>query len=253
MTLGLASGNLGAHDWRLLLWIGGVPPVLLSVAAYLLIPATADVGRTSGRSRLPVGELFSPAVRRRTLMLAALTGLNFFGYQAFSGWLTTYLRDVRHLTPQPVGQLVAWVFGANILGGFVWGWLGDRFGRRFNAIGFFVAAAAIATYLVAPTSFAPLAAIGAVYGFCLSASVVWGPWLTELYPPHLKSTAASIFNWGRIVSFFAPLVTGALATGVGLSATMLAASVAFTVAGGLWLTLPETHPAPLMRGPRLQP
>jgi hypothetical protein len=30
-------------------------------------------------------------VRRQTLTLAAMTGLNFFGYAAFSGWLTTYL------------------------------------------------------------------------------------------------------------------------------------------------------------------
>lgn len=250
--LGLAAGRLAGQDWRLLLWIGGLPPILLAIAAYVFIPASADIRRSKSASRkLPVSELFAPAVRRRTLMLASLTGLNFFAYQAYSGWLTTYLRDVRHLSPVEIGELVAMVSGANMIGGFVWGWLSDRLGRRFNAFGFLIAAAAIAVFLMAPTHLSLLAGIGAVYGFALSASVVWGPWLTELYPPHLKSTAASIFNWGRIVSFFAPLLTGAMAGNFGLGATMALASVTFAVAGVLWLALPETHPRPFLRGPRL--
>ncbi len=244
---GLASGMLLQHDWRLLLWVGGLPPVLLAGFAYLIVPASADARTgTGGTRRLPITELFAPGVRGRTLALATLTGLNFFGYQAYSGWLTTYLRDVRYLPQSDVGTLVAWVSGTNIVGVFVWGWAGDRFGRRFNALGFLLAAVAILVFLSAPTHFAVLAFLGATYGFMLSSSVVWGPWLTELYPPHLKSTAASIFNWGRIVSLFAPLVTGTLAESFGLGATMSLASVAFVCAGLLWLFLPETHPRPLL-------
>ena len=200
---------------------------------------------------MPILELFAPEVRWRTLALATLTGLNFFGYQAYSGWLTTYLRDIRHLPQIDIGTLVAWVSGTNIVGGFAWGWAGDRFGRRFNALGFLFTAVAILVFLSVPTNVALLSLLGALYGFMLSASVVWGPWLTELYPPHLKSTAASIFNWGRIVSLFAPLITGALAERFGLGATMGMASVAFVAAGLLWLTLPETHPRPLLPGRRL--
>ena len=124
--------------------------------------------------------------------------------------------------------------------------LARRLGRRFNALGFLAAAAIVALYLLYARSPLALYATGAAYGFMLSASVVWGPWLTELYPAHLKSTAASIFNWGRLVSFFAPLVTGALAESVGLAWTMALASVAFLMAGLIWLSLPETHPAPLL-------
>lgn len=256
VTLGLASGALAGHDWKILLWIGGVPPLLLCLLAFVLIPASADARREKAERRvadakLPVLELFAPGVRARTLMLAGLTGLNFFAYQAYSGWLTTYLRDVRHLDPGTMGDLVAWQFGANIVGGFFWGWAGDRFGRRFNAIGFFLAAAAIAAYLSVPTRPALLGSIGLVYGFMLSASVIWGPWMTELYPAHLKSTAASIFNWGRLVSFFAPLITGELAGSFGLGVTMGVASATFAAAGLLWLMLPETHPNPLLPGRRL--
>jgi MFS family permease len=246
---GLAIGAIAGHDWRLLLWLGGVPPVLLAVLAFVVVPRSADTrtARTPGAA-LPLLELFAAPVRRQTILLAVLMGLNFFGYQAFSGWLTTYLRDERALTPATVGELVAVVSTANIIGGFVWGWLGDRFGRRFNALGFFAAAVAVVLYLIVPSGFAVLAVLGASYGFMLSTSVIWGPWLTELYPPHLKSTAASIFNWGRIVSIFAPLITGQLASGVGLPATMALASVAFVIAGGIWLSLPETNARGLLPG-----
>ncbi len=249
---GMASGMVGG-DWKWLLWIGGIPPVLLAGFAFVLIPKTADTrGPASGKARAPVLDLFARDVRVQTLALAALMGLNFFGYQAFSGWLTTYLRDVRHLGPMILGDLIAWQFAANIIGGFFWGWAGDRFGRRFNALGFLGAALAIVVYLNLGANVVVLGSVGALYGFMLSSSVVWGPWLTELYPPHLKSTAASIFNWGRIVSFFAPLVTGSLATSFGLGATMGLASVTFVVAGLIWLALPETHANPLLPGRRLK-
>jgi dipeptide/tripeptide permease len=56
----------------------------------------------------------------------------------------------------------------------------------------------------------------------------------------LRSTAASIFNWGRLISFFSPLITGMLAETFGLRGAMLAASVSFLVAALIWHRLPET-------------
>ena len=247
ITLGFAFGHLGHHDWRLVLWMGGVPPILIAVFAYLIIPESAShMGPPSG-GRLPLSELFAPQLRRQTLLLASLTGLNFFAYQAFSGWLTIYLKEVRLLSMVLIGQLIGAQFAGNILGGFFWGWVGDRFGRRSGAYGFMIAAFAIVTYLTVPSLPWLLTVVGFTYGFNLSASVTWGPWLAELYPERLRSTAASIFNWGRIISFFAPLVTGALASVFGLRISMLTASVAFIVAGIVWVSLPETH-KPLRRG-----
>ena len=239
VLLGWAFGHLGHHDWRLLLWAGGVPPILLAGFAYLIVPQAAQAPKRTG-AKIPITELFTPALRRQTLLLACLTGLNFFAYQAFSGWLTTYLQAVRHLPSIDIGHLVATQFLGNIAGGFFWGWTADRFGRRSGALGFFIAAAAIGGYLSVPTRLPLLYTLGSLFGFSLSSSVVWGPWLAELYPPHLKSTASSIFNWGRLVSFFAPLITGAMAAHIGLRASMLMSSGVFAAAALIWLRLPET-------------
>ncbi|WP_419816052.1 MFS transporter [Glacieibacterium sp.] len=238
ISLGIALGFVGGQDWRLLFWLGGIPAILISLAIYILVPPFPSGG--GERTRLPIRELFAPAVRTQTLLLATMTGLNFFGYQAFSGWLTTYLTGPRGLTAGVAGELVAWQFTGNIIGGFVWGWAADRFGRRFNALGFFIASAAIVLYLEVPTDLPVLRAVGFLYGATLCCSVVWGPWLAELYPPHLRATASSIFQWGRVISFFAPLITAGIATSFGLTAAMLAGAASFSLAGVIWLFQRET-------------
>ena len=238
VMLGLALGAFGGHQWRLLFVLGGVPPLVLAPLVWLVIPKAAEIKDT--HHGLPIRELFAPGLRRQTLLLAAMTGLNFFGYQAYSGWLTTYLTEVRGLSPAISGELVAGTFAANIIGGFVWGWAGDRFGRRFNALGFIITAAAVAAYLAVPTNVTVLRILGLAYGGTVCSSVIWGVWLAELYPPHLRSTAASIFQWGRVVSFFAPLITAGVAGRFGLAAAMLMASGSFGLAAVIWLLQPET-------------
>lgn len=232
-------------DWHLLLWVGAIP-IVLAVFAPLCVPndrGMIPVGGhavTAASGRLPISELFLPAYRRQTLMLTLLAGLNFFAYQAFTGWATTYLKDDRHFAASDIGAIVGVTALASIFGGFFWGWIGDRFGRRAPALGFVVAALLILVYLFAPLDVAGLEAVAFLYGAALACSTVWGPWLAELYPQHLRSTAASIFNWGRIVSFVAPLITGQLAEHFGLAVTMSSASVTFVVAALIWSRLPET-------------
>lgn len=233
-------------DWHLLLWAGAVPVVLAFLAPLAvpndrkMIPYGGAILSSTAKGKLPISELFSPRFRRQTIMLTMVSGFNFFAYQAFSGWATTYLKTVRMFSDGAIGISVSWMFAGSVIGGFFWGWVGDRFGRRAAAIGFFLAAALILVYLYAPISPAVLNIVAFGYGACLACSVVWGPWLSELYPPHLRSTAASIFNWGRIFSFFAPLLTGQIAEHFGLAATMTIASVVFSIAAIIWLSLPET-------------
>ena len=108
------------------------------------------------------------------------------------------------------------------------------------ASGFVVAALIIPVYLFVPLSDAMFIAIGFAYGFMLSSSTIWGPWLSELYPPHLRSTAASIFNWGRVISITAPPLTAALVPIWGMAPVMLLGCAAFLLAAVIWVSQPET-------------
>jgi MFS family permease len=235
------------YDWRVMLY-AGVVPIVAALFARRIVPDDRRVAAWGtdpnapkvAASKLPIAELFAPGVRRQTLLLACMTGLNFFAYQAFTGWASTYLKDVRGIDAALVGQVLFWQFLASAIGGFAWGWISDRIGRTRAALGFVLGAALIPVYLFAPLNSFWFMAVGFAYGFMLSSSTVWGPWLSELYPPHLRSTAASIFNWGRVISIFAPVITGALVPVWGMAPVMMLGCGAFLMAAVIWWSLPET-------------
>ena len=234
-------------DWHVLLWAGAVP-VVLAFFALLVIPDDRKLipfdavseDEATAKSALPIAELFKPGVARQTILLAVMSGLNFFAYQAFTGWASTYLRTERGIPDTVIGDVLGWQFVGAAIGGLFWGWISDHFGRRSGALGFVIAAAVIPVYLFADLPVSLLQATGFIYGVMLSASAIWGPWLSELYPPHLRSTAASIYNWGRVISMTAPLITAPLADAFGLAPVMSLASVSFLVAAVIWFSLPET-------------
>lgn len=247
ITLGWASGTAtGQHDWHLLLWAAAIPPMVLAPLVFAFVPDDRAMrpwgGDTavSSRAKLPIVELFSHAFRRRTVLLFLLVGLNFFAYQAFAGWVTTYLKDVKHFAPDVAARIVYWQFIGAMAGAFFWGWFSDRFGRRLAGIGFFGGAAAVLLYLTVLDTPSALQAGGFAWGFMITSSVAWAPWLSELYPAHIRSTAMSIFNWGRIISMTAPLVTGAIAERFDLASAMLLSVAGFALGGVVWLMIPET-------------
>ena len=247
VALGAAYGSqIGQTDWHILLWAGAIPPLLIAPLVFVFIPddrhmrpwGAADAPPPTGK--LPIIELFAPDLVRRTVLLFFLVGLNFFAYQAFAGWVTTYLKDIQHYPPALIGSIVSWQFIGATVGGFFWGWFADRYGRRLSAIGFFIGGASVLLYLYVLKSPEALRYGGALWGFMITASVAWAPWMSELFPAPLRSTAMSIFNWGRIISMTAPLVTGAIAERFGLGVAMSLSAFGFAAGGCVWLLLPET-------------
>ncbi len=247
VVLGLFANRLQIADWHTLILMGAVPALVLAPLAYVIVPddrklipwGAADY-HPQPTGKLPIVQLFAPDLWKKTLLIALMIGLNFFGSQAFTGWQTTYLAEVQGVDPAAAKEMFGWQFAAAIIGGFAWGAISDRFGRRINAVGYLIGAVVVVMYLTFANSVPLLFALGCAYGLMISASVIWGPWIAELYPPHLRSTAASIFNWGRIISFFAPIITASVAEAYGLRSAMMLAAIALGGAAIIWWTLPET-------------
>jgi MFS family permease len=239
-------GRLAAEsDWRQVVMSGGAAALIAAVLLLLLVPDDREKAETTGtapiaRDSASVRELFLEGRTSLTLRLALLCGLNFFAFQSFNGWLSTYLREVQQLSANVVGGMVTTVHLGSMTGAILWGLAADRYGRRFNAYAFYAAGVLILLYLAIPAASPVMAVVGFAYGFSFVASGVWGPYFTELYPPHLRATAASIFNWGRAVSLIGALASGWLAEHLGLRAAMMVGAVVFICAAALWRTLPET-------------
>lgn len=247
IALGVAYGAFAERsDWHVLLLIGAVPALVLAPLILWLIPDDrrmtafgADPNEPKSE-RMSLFELFSPTLRRNTWLLFALVALNFFAYQAFAGWTTTYLKDDQGMSSEAIGWIVSIQFTGALVGGFFWGWFSDRYGRRPTGIGFVLGALSVLAYVTIADSQLAFAVAGFCWGFAITASVAWAPWMSELYPARVRSSAMSIFNWGRIISMTAPLLTGQIAASYGLEAAMALAIAGFGLAALVWFALPET-------------
>ena len=240
-------GRHYADQWQLVMVIGGTGAILAGVTVYfvvpndrVLVPWGGERTHAGASRKLAIVELFAEGYWKITLRLVVLCGLNFFAFQAFNGWLTTYLKEDQHFPPDMVGKLLTALHVGSMVGAIAWGLRADRFGRRFNALGFLLAAVFIVVYINVPQDPLMLAGAGFAYGFCLVSICIWGPYFSELYPEHLRATAASIFNWGRIVSLFGALLAGAIAQRFGLQTIMYIGGATFLFGAIVWWSLPET-------------
>lgn len=248
----LVAGSLGAISgmggWRTLLWLAVVVSTLVAIASGWLLPDDRAYAVYGDRERATTqnsarGTWPQMWIRRRwrlTLSCLLLAGLNFSGYQFYSGFITTYLLNVRHFDASITGSFVMIDGIGTLVGSFLWGWVADLKGRRTTALAFGGTAIFIVLFLVAPRARLLLYAIELCYAICLSATTCWSAYFAELFPIRLRPMGTSLFHGGHIISLFAPLLVATLARSHNLTFGMSLAPASFLIAALLWWSLPET-------------
>ena len=244
-SLGAASG---AAAWRVLLWLAIAVSGIVAIAGGSLIPddrayavyGDRDDATARDASRGTWREMWTRRRWRLTLTCLLLAGLNFSGYQFYSGFITTYLLNVRHFDASITGSFVMIDGIGTFLGSLLWGWIADLKGRRSAALAFGATALFIVLFLTAPPQRALLYGIEFGYALCLSATTCWSAYFAELFPIRLRPMGTSLFHGGHIISLFAPLLVATLARSHDLTFGMSLAPASFVIAGLLWWSLPET-------------
>ena len=248
-AMGTLGGVVGDQSWKTLMYMGGIPPLLIALAMFFLIPNDKKIigyGESSSictnisSRKASWGEMFRNHYAKLTILCLLLAGTNLAAYQFFAGFITTYLKTERGFDASALGFVVAAQGIGSFAGGFFWAHVADTVGRRTPLIGFVLAAILICFYFIAPANPYILAAIVCGYGFCVSCVYAWGVYFAEIFPPHLKSMGASLFHGGRIISLFAPSAVALIADATTLGTGMMLAPVILLVAAAIWYQLPET-------------
>ena len=259
MVMGAYAAFITSIDapWQSLMWVGGIPPLVAAAIMIFILPNDKKIiayGEESENDATnndtPVkkgtwGEMLSKPYRTITITCLLLAGLNFYGYQFFSGFVTTYLRDVRQFDGATIGMIFSISAFGSLFGAWIWGAVADKYGRKVNAFGFILAGVMVSIFFIAPSdvmigSLNMLALLGLIYNFGLSASAVWGGYFSELFPAHLRSYGAALFHGGRIIGMWAPMVLVFIQERSSLETAMWGAPIIWILAGLLWLSLPET-------------
>lgn len=255
----LAAVVLPDYGWRGLFLVGVLPALLAAWARHGIkeppmwvkrkemkkaLQARKDAGekltaeeeeQLREAKKFPLAHLFADKKTTiTTIALTIMTSVQNFGYYGIMVWLPMILLKEHGLTTKSMsGWMIVTVIGM-IAGIFVFGWLCDRLGRKKPYLLFYVCAAAMVYIYVNLGTPIALLFGGAFLGFfCNGMMAGYGTLLSENYTTDARSTAQNfIFNTGRAVGGFAPVIIGTIAQTNGfntafvlLSAVYLAAAV----------------------------
>jgi MFS family permease len=190
-------------------------------------------------------EIFSPSMRRTTILTCLLSTGAQGGYYAITTWLPTFLRAERKLTILGTGGYLAVVIVGSLIGYWVSAWLSDRIGRRSNFILFAVCSmVTVIAYTQIAVDDSAMLLLGFPLGFFASGIFSgMGPFLTELYPTRMRGSGQGFaYNFGRGVAAMNPLLVGMLSSTVPLGQSIgVFAFVAYGLVVVAASLLPETR------------
>ncbi|MDE2611784.1 MAG: MFS transporter [Burkholderiales bacterium] len=237
--------------WRGMFAVGLVPAVVSFLMRRalgeprLFLEQRAREPRPAGSLRLLVKD--GPTTRA-SVGVAILCSVQNFGYYGLMIWMPSYLARTfgYSLTRSALWTAVTVVGMA--FGIWLFGRLADRIGRRPTFIGYQAGALVMVFVYARLQSPGALMIGGAIMGLFVNGMIGgYGALISELYPTEARATAQNVlFNIGRAVGGFGPLVVGAVALAWSFKAALglLASLYALDVLATLWL-IPERKGAVL--------
>jgi SHS family lactate transporter-like MFS transporter len=255
-----------AIAWRVLLWTGAVPALVVLWIRARVVESPVWLerrgrrandkghraegrgqraegrGQKAGGANISLARIFQPDLVGTTLQCSVLAAAFMVSYYAVTYWYATFLRE-RQLNTLP--YLVALNAGG-IIGSAFWGWASEgRLGRRGA-----VTCAALLGIVVSPLyvlSDSPALLLTGAFLVGLGAHGMWGAfpsYLTERFPADVRGAGAGFcYHAGALVGSFTSSAIGYLRdTGIPLPNAMAMAIAAsgMAVAVLIWLG-PETR------------
>ncbi len=235
--------------WRAVFFAGVVPALVTFWFRHGLKESSAWTEERAARMIAPrVGRLFRGVFGRSMLVCATMNACALFAWWGLFTWVPNFLsRPVaeggRGLS---IVQTSSWTIVMQVgtfLGYVIFGYIADRFSRKYTYIGYLLIAAALVPLFAFVRSADWLLVIGPLVGFFGTGYFSgFGAIASELFPTELRGMAMGFaYNIGRVVSAAAPYLIGALSEHAGLSAALCLTSVAFV--GAAWIATALRAPA----------
>ena len=183
-----------------------------------------------------------------SLGMVILCSVQNFGYYGVMIWLPNYLSTRFGFALTQSATWTCVTLAGMALGIFMFGHIADRIGRRPAFFSYMFGAAVMVLVYSRLTDPIQLLIVGAIMGFFVNGMLGgYGALISELFPTAARATAQNVlFNIGRGVGGFGPVVVGAIAaaysfeTAIALLATLYVLDIL-----AMWLLIPERRGAQL--------
>jgi MFS family permease len=236
--------------WRGMFFIGILPALAAYVIRYSLHEPEVFVANAKDKPKESALLLLvkDGETAKLSLGMIILCSVQNFGYYGVMIWLPSYLstRFGFALTQSAVWTSVT--IAGMAVGIYCFGHIADRVGRRPAFFGYMLGSAIMVVMYSRLTDPFGLLVAGAVMGFFVNGMLGgYGALISELFPTSARATAQNVlFNIGRAVGGFGPVVVGLVAATYSFEAAiaMLAALYMLDVLA-MWLLIPERRGAQL--------
>jgi MFS family permease len=183
-----------------------------------------------------------------SLGMIILCSVQNFGYYGVMIWLPNYLSTRFGFALTQSATWTCVTLAGMAVGIFMFGNIADRIGRRPAFFSYMAGAAVMVLIYSRLTDPYQLLVVGAIMGFFVNGMLGgYGALISELFPTAARATAQNVlFNIGRGVGGFGPVVVGAIAaaysfeTAIALLATLYVLDIL-----AMWLLIPERRGAQL--------
>jgi MFS family permease len=223
------------YGWRAVFFVGIAPALI----AFWLRRGLREpeVWRHERKSQVRFGELFRGTLGRNMLVCATMNAATLFAWWGLFTWVPRFLsmpaaQGGRGLSIVGTSEWTIVMQMGTFLGYISFGYLADRFSRKYTYIGYLVIAALMVPLFAFVSNANALLVIGPLVGFFGTGyfsgfSVI----ASELFPTALRGSAMGFaYNVGRVVSATAPYLIGSVSEHAGLSYALCITSAAFLLA-----------------------
>ena len=235
--------------WRGMFLLGLLPAVVSFLIRRRVGEPKAFTEKANAGSSFPLGLLVKDGeTTRKSIGMFILCSVQNFGYYGIMIWMPNYLASQFNFG---VTKSVTWTLVTVLgmaFGIWLFGHLADRFGRKPIFTLYMVGAAAMVLVYSRLTNENDLLIYGAIMGLFVNGMLGgYGALMSELYPTEARATAQNVlFNLGRGVGGFGPVVIGSLAATYSISVAIGLLAVIYLVdLAALWICIPERKGAEL--------
>ena len=236
--------------WRGMFALGVFPAIAAYVIRASLHEPDVFVARSKDHPRESALHLLvkDGETAKLSLGMVILCSVQNFGYYGVMIWLPNYLsaRFGFALTQSALWTCVT--IAGMALGIVLFGHIADRVGRRPAFLGYMSGAAIMVLVYSRLTDPIELLVAGAVMGFFVNGMLGgYGALISELFPTAARATAQNVlFNIGRGVGGFGPVVIGAIASVASFETAIALLAVLYGLdIVAMWFLIPERRGAEL--------
>jgi MFS family permease len=211
--------DVGPDSWRWTLLVCA-SPIILAFVVWFCVPESQRwlAARKTGASMtgsVSMATVFRPPLLRLTLIGIALGTIPILGGWGATQWFIPWADKVGGAADLKAKALAGMMrSGGAVIGGLIGGWLANLGGRRLTYFLVSLVSVALGEYIYLCLTPKDPSFWGFVFalGFVSTIFFGWLPlYLPELFPTYARATGAGVsFNFGRILSAFGVLGTGAI-------------------------------------------